>query len=341
MRRFQWFLVMAVISSVVIPNAAADTLHVPAQYPTLQAAVDAAVTGDVVVVANGTWTGPGNKDVRLVGVDIAIRSADGPKSCILDCESTPEIPFRGFLIESGETRATVIQGFTIRRGSTLSGAVSDPFNGGGIRILGSSPTIRDCVFEDNLAGCWGGALYAGHGGTPLITNCTFRHNYSNDDGGAIFSWNGAQPEVRDCLFVDNDARVTGGAITAFDTIFVRHVTIVGSDAPFGAAIYAFGGEISNSILWGNGLGPIDGSTSVRYSIVEGGQAGVGNLDVDPLFALDGYHLRQQSPAIGAGDPAFVPVLGEVDIDGQPRFIGPRVDMGADESSFPRRHRLPQ
>ena len=341
MRRSQWFLVMAAVATVVIPNAAADTLHVPAQYPTLQAAVDAAVTGDVVVVANGTWTGPGNKDVRLVGADIVIRSADGPQSCILDCEATPEIPFRGFLIESGETRATVIQGFTIRRGATLSGAVSDPFNGGGIRILGSSPTIRDCVFEDNLAGCWGGALYAGHGGTPLITNCTFRDNSSDDDGGAIFSWDGAQPEVRDSVFVDNNARVTGGAITAFGTIFVRHVTIVGSDAPFGAAIYASDGQISNSILWGNGLGPIEGSTSVRYSIVEGGQAGVGNLDVDPLLALDGYHLRSQSPAIGAGDPAFVPVLGEVDIDGQRRLIGPRVDMGADEFRLSARRRLPQ
>lgn len=341
MRRFHWFLVMAVISSVAIPNAAADTLLVPAQYPTLQAAVNAAVTGDVVVVANGTWTGPGNKDVRLVGADIVIRSAAGPASCILDCEATPEVPFRGFLIESGETRATVIQGFTIRRGATSSGAVSDPFNGGGIRILGSSPTIRDCVFEDNLAGCWGGALYAGHGGTPLITNCTFRNNFSNDDGGAIFSWDGAQPEVRDCLFVDNAARGTGGAITAFDTIFVRHVTIVGCDAPYGAAIYGSDGQISNSVLWGNGLRPIDGSTSVRYSIVEGGQAGEGNLGVDPLFALDGYHLRPQSPAIGAGDPAFVPVPSEVDIDGQPRLIGPRVDMGADEFRLSPRHRLPR
>ena len=341
MRRSQWFLVMAVISSVAIPNAAADTLLVPAQYPTLQAAVDSAVTGDVVVVANGTWKGSGNRDVRLGGADIVIRSAAGPASCILDCEGTTEVPFRGFLIESGETRATVIQGFTIRRGATLSGAVSDPFNGGGIRILGSSPTIRDCVFEDNISGCWGGALYAGHGGTPLITNCTFRHNYSNDDGGAIFNWNGAHPEVRDCLFVDNDARVTGGAITAFDTIFVSHVTIVGSDAPFGAAIYASDAQISNSILWGNGLGPIDGSTSVRYSIVEGGQPGEGNLGVDPLFALDGYHLRQHSPAIGAGDPAFVPAPGEVDIDGQRRLTGARVDMGADESRLAPRYRLPR
>ncbi len=333
MQRSRWLIVLAAASTVAIREVAADTLSVPADFPTIQAAVNAAVTGDTVVVADGTWAGPGNRDVHLLGVDIVIRSENGPERCIIDCEGTTEQPYRGFLIQSGESRATEIQGFTIRRGATLPGAIDDQFNGGGIRILGSSPTIRNCVFEDNLSGCWGGALYAAHGGAPLVTGCIFRNNYSDDDGGGIFIWNNSQLEVTNSLFVGNEARVTGGAITAFDAIIMRNVTIVGSEAQFGSAVYAFGGEISNSIVWGNGTNPIGSSIVVRYCDVEGGHAGVGNLAVAPRFALDGYHLRPESPAIGAGDPSFVPGSGEVDIDGEPRVLMVRVDMGVDEFRF--------
>jgi hypothetical protein len=268
--------------------------------------------------------------VHLLGVDIVIRSANGPERCVIDCEGTTEQPFRGFLIQSGESRATEIQGFTIRRGATLPGAIDDQFNGGGIRILGSSPTIRNCVFEDNLSGCWGGALYAAHGGAPLVTGCTFRNNYSDDDGGALFNWDGAHLEVQSCLFADNFARVTGGAVTAFDEITLRNVTIVGSFAPYGAAVYAFAGEISNSIVWGNGANPIDGSIPARYCLIEGGYPGDAILDMPPRFAPDGVHLRLDSPAIGAADPLFVPGRDERDIDGEARRFMGRVDMGADE-----------
>jgi len=330
MQRTHWVLVVAAASTVATGVAAADTIHVPGDLPTIQAAVDFAQAGDTVLVADGMWTGAGNRDVNLHGVDIVVRSANGPEGCIIDCQGTVANPHRAFLIDSGQTRATLIQGFTIRRGATSAGAVADEFNGGAIRILSSSPTIRGCVFEDNACGCWGGALYAGHGGAPLVTECVFADNYSDDDGGGAFSWDGAHLEITSCLFVNNMARVTGGAVTAFDVITLRNVTIVGSSAPYGQGVYAFYGEISNSILWGNGQVPVDGGVPVRYSLVQGGYTGVGNIDLPPRFTLDGYHLRLDSPAINAADPAFVPPSEERDIDGQPRRFMGRVDMGADE-----------
>jgi hypothetical protein len=42
------------------------------------------------------------------------------------------------------------------------------------------------------------------------------------------------------------------------------------------------------------------------------------------------HLRLDSPAIDAGDPAFAVASGETDIDTSPRLTGTRVDIGADE-----------
>jgi hypothetical protein len=330
MRRSLLLLALATSTTAAAASARSETLHVPGDYATIQAAVDVAQAGDTVLVADGIWTGTGNRDIDPYGASIVIRSENGPEHCVIDCQGSYSDPHRAFVIESGESRATVIDGFTIRRGSTLPGAVSDPFNGGGIRILQSSPTIRSCIFEDNVSGCWGGGLFAGNGGSPLVTGCLFRGNYSADDGGGAFNWNGAYLEITDSVFVDNTADVTGGAITAFDNIKIRNVTLVGNSASYGRAIYAVSGEISNSVVWGNGAGPILGSATVRYSLVEGGSPGTGNIDLPPRFAPDGIHLRVGSPAIDAADPAYVPPADERDIDGEPRKFMIRVDMGADE-----------
>ena len=54
-----------------------------------------------------------------------------------------------------------------------------------------------------------------------------------------------------------------------------------------------------------------------------------SLFADPLLANPGagdFHLTGSSPAIDAGDPAFVADPGETDLDGGARVLGPRVDM---------------
>ena len=54
---------------------------------------------------------------------------------------------------------------------------------------------------------------------------------------------------------------------------------------------------------------------------------------NPLFVNAGllnFHVQSSSPAINAGDPAFTPAAGEVDLDGQARMLNGRVDIGVDE-----------
>jgi hypothetical protein len=60
----------------------AATLKVPADYPTIQAAVDAAVSGDTVLLADGVYTGSGNCEV-VVAKSISVVSENGPDNT--DC----------------------------------------------------------------------------------------------------------------------------------------------------------------------------------------------------------------------------------------------------------------
>jgi len=70
-----------------IPDECQNLLRVPAEYPTIQAAIDAAEDGDLVLVADGVFTGPGNKDLDYGRKAIWIGSENGPDSSIIDCQS--------------------------------------------------------------------------------------------------------------------------------------------------------------------------------------------------------------------------------------------------------------
>ena len=57
-------------------------------YTTIQAAIDDANDGDMVVVADGIYTGEGNRDIDFKGKAITVKSENGPEDCIVDCESS-------------------------------------------------------------------------------------------------------------------------------------------------------------------------------------------------------------------------------------------------------------
>src|SRR5579875_383102 len=87
---------------------AQSTIHVPADKPTIQAAIDAANSGDTVLVAPGTYT----ENLIISKKEITLTSSGGPQATILDDSS------RGSVIEIDHTptTATTISGFTIRNG---------------------------------------------------------------------------------------------------------------------------------------------------------------------------------------------------------------------------------
>jgi hypothetical protein len=207
---------------------------------TIQAGINAATDGDTVLVADGTYTGTGNKNLDFGGKDITVRSASGdPAACVIDCQTDG----RAFHLHSGESRAATIDAFTITNGRLSEG------DGGGVCCVGSSPTISNCVFLDMYVEDGLGAGIYSSGGAPLIVGCRFDGcQISSVSGygfaGAGIYCSGGAPEIIDNFFVRCTFNVFctygGGAIGCENTdILIR-----------GNEITACGGHGAGGGIWG-------------------------------------------------------------------------------------------
>ncbi len=195
---------------VSFATASASVIHVPADQPTFKAAIAAAASGDEIEVADGTYVGADNRGLNFGGKDILLRSANGAAACIIDCELLD----RAFTFQSGETKAAIVEGFTIRNGKPVS------LNGGAVLVSGGAatarPSLRYCVFQDNSAPN-GGAVAVNGNSDPTIAHCLFVANKAipggvNGFGGAI-SLSGAAvtADIIECTF-DSNTSAGGGAI---------------------------------------------------------------------------------------------------------------------------------
>ncbi len=146
-------LAMGVVSGAGSGVAGATERLVPSQYPTIQAAIDAAVDGDVVIVADGMYTGTGNRDIDFLGKALTVRSENGPANCTIDCQATHADPHRGFHFHQNESCACAVDGFTIQNGYAPDEGGSIQHAGGAILCRdNANPTIRNCILRLNQAG---------------------------------------------------------------------------------------------------------------------------------------------------------------------------------------------
>ncbi|MBN1824975.1 MAG: hypothetical protein JW958_01835 [Candidatus Eisenbacteria bacterium] len=196
----------AASNHTVLPDGMGD-------FPTIQAAIDAAQPGDTVSLGNGVFTGAGNHRLHVNGKAITIRSAAGdPDLCEIDCAGDG----RSFFFAFGEGPGTLIEGITMR-----NGVVRYPdYGGGAIYIYQATPTIRNCAFENNYASAQtrdqgfgtGGAIYI-DSAEPLIEECVFTGNIADYDGGAVRCAYFASPVINGCVFSDNEASGGGGGVS--------------------------------------------------------------------------------------------------------------------------------
>lgn len=172
---------------------APDPLHVPGDYATIQAAIDAAIDGDEIIVAPGVHLGKDSEVFNTIGKQLFIHSSDGPATTFINGESVRRV----FVCDSGETLKTVIDGFSLIDGT-------DPEQGGAIRIMnGSSPTIQNCNVRYSSANRGGGASI--EDSYPSFIGCTFSDNDSAQEGAAIDASGSSLFLLTDCLVEFNTA----------------------------------------------------------------------------------------------------------------------------------------
>ena len=212
---------LILIFALSIFPARGAVILVPGDQATIQEGIDAALDGDLVSVAPGTY----EENINFLGKGITVQSEGGSNVTVIDggYNSIPTVRF-----DTGETDETMIFGFTIYNGEAV--------NGGGIHCDASSPTIENCNIKQNSARWYGGGIYL-RDSSPAITNCFFMENEAFF-GGGIYCGEFSSALLTSCMFYLNDA-FFGGGIFCDDSgpEFVKCVVKENTSSSFGGGIF--------------------------------------------------------------------------------------------------------
>jgi hypothetical protein len=302
----------------------------------IQAAIDDAAPGETILVEAGRY----NEAIDLRGKPITLRSIRGSRVTILDGAGLGDAVLR---CVSGETPNTLVDGFTITGGA--GSAEYAPSRGGGLLVRCSSPVIRNCVFEGNSAGDFGGGAYVigetlelAHCPTsPTFENCRFLRNHAAR--GAGLSTYFADLRLEGCAFLGNQAgteggglRTNGGTLTLLNSEFVANAANRGgalflvntSPGPASASIVGCT-MTANQARIARGGAQIDIPATITNSILHADTAPE-IFSFDPASTLV-THCLVQGGFPGAGNLASDPLFR------QSPSAGPDAAWGTDDDDY--------
>lgn len=279
-------------------TAAAATLEVPGQHPTIAAALENAQSGDTINLAPGRYLEHG---LVLPAALTLVGTGEDPGDCIIDGQGLGRILSIEFLED-----VSLLQGLTFTNGWANSpegyedsgGALfinrsrvrvlncrfvdnRADGDGGAVRAMKASPLLIDCDFQNNLAGKGGGALDCSYEGSPLVQNSSFVRNRAAY-GGALACRGDSHPMFINCRFDRNSTEgelAHGGAVLSFfwgEPTFSK-CTFSRNNALVGGALFADAGApvnltsctvASNTALgYGAGLFNDDAASEIKSTII--------------------------------------------------------------------------
>jgi len=324
-----------VTPSFVSPDGPVENVTAGKRYDCIRHAVGDAVSGDEIVASPGIY----HESIDFAGKNLIVRSVNPDDPAVVTATAING-SIRAVIFSGGENADCLLAGFTITDANTA------------IYASNASPTITNCKIVANQ----GSGIKLHEGCNLTITNCIVAGNGGSGiemeapRGGRVVKYNYAT--IAGCIISGNRQYGVRGDMPA-----VANCTIVGNRQQ---GISAFKPTATDSIIYYNGFDCSfaqisSAAATATYCNVQGGWTGAGNLDVDPRFVAPGYwanpakptvpvqpgdpaaiwtggdyHLRWDSTCINTGDPSFVAAAAATDMDGEPRVISGRVDIGYDE-----------
>ena len=239
----------------------------------IQAAINAAVEGETVLVSNGVYATGGAFAAGLtnrvaITKALTVQSVNGPEVTIIQGQGpmgTIEAVRCAYVADGAK-----LVGVTLKNGFTQYSSRNSG-SGGGIYCDSSEGIVSNCMLIDNSAFSWGGGVFGG-----TLYNCTLTGNSTVDYGGGA-----AGSTLYNCQLTQNSARMGlgGGAynVTSSNCILTGNLAYHGGGA--------YSGTLHNCTLTGNDAdvgGGADAGTLYNCMLIGnkanyGGGAGAGTF----------------------------------------------------------------
>lgn len=285
----------------------------------VQAAIDAAASGDEILVAPGTYRI--SSAILLPEHKVLTLRSTQSRAAILDAQRLCQVLYvRG--------TNSLIEGFTIRNGV-------DPSYGGGLFLNGSN-VVRDCLFTGNQA--WGAGAILIYG-PSVVEHSTIQSNLATYWGGGAVFYNDSRGRMNHCVVSDNVASNYGGGVAFQFEGTVSNCWIADNRALLekgGGVSMEQGGTLVNSVVVGNRAGQDGGGIysyqgKIAHCTVVGNAAGWKGGGIQSLHSTSTwntivyYNSAPTSENVWASSSAFsnccsTPSLGGSNFTNTPAFV---------------------